>query len=160
MNCRKLRYKKLRFGAWYAPAVQLGKNIYFCAMPLGSVIGGNFVEEDDVKLGGNIGDALAASSLVTKRVCYELNGETGKVDFLGKDKMLQLLENYPELKQAYLKDDSQLEAVKSYMGYKVRLMFDPPSSSAITESINRVVSELEWRILVMVESKNSREEES
>lgn len=88
LNCRKLRYKKLRFGAWYAPAVQLGKNIYFCAMPLGSVIGGNFVEEDDVKLGGNIGDALAASSLVTKRVCYELNGETGKVDFLGKDKML------------------------------------------------------------------------
>ena len=89
LNCRKLRY------------------IYFCAMPLGSVIGGNFVEEDDVKLGGNIGDALAASSLVTKRVCYELNGETGKVDFLGKDKMLQLLKNYPELKQAYLKDDSQ-----------------------------------------------------
>lgn len=60
----------------------------------------------------------------------------------------------------YLKNDSQLEAVKSYMGYKVRLMFDPPSSSAITESINHVVSELEWRILVMVESKNSREEES
>ena len=25
LNCRKLRYKKLRFGAWYAPAVQLGK---------------------------------------------------------------------------------------------------------------------------------------
>ena len=40
-----------------------------------SVIGGNFVEDDDVKLGGNIGDALAASSLVTKRVCYELNGD-------------------------------------------------------------------------------------
>ncbi len=107
LNCRKLRYKKLRFGAWYAPAVQLGKNIYFCAVPLGSVIGGNFVEEDDVKLGGNIGDALAASSLVTKRVCYVLNGETGKVDFLGKDKMFQLLKNDPELKQAYLKDNSQ-----------------------------------------------------
>ena len=30
INCRKLRYKKMRFGAWYAPAVQLGKNIYFC----------------------------------------------------------------------------------------------------------------------------------
>ena len=115
LNCRKLRYKKLRFGAWYAPAVQLGKNIYFCAMPLGSVIGGNFVEEDDVKLGGNIGDALAASSLVTKRVCYELNGETGKVDFLGKDRMLQLLKNYPELKQAYLKDDSQ-EAKHTFNG--------------------------------------------
>ena len=95
LNCRKLRYKKLRFGAWYAPAVQLGKNIYFCAMPLGSVIGGNFVEDDDVKLGGNIGDALAASSLVTK------------IEFLGKDKMVQILDKYPEWKQAYLKEDSQ-----------------------------------------------------
>ena len=76
-------------------------------MPRGAVIVVNFLDEDDLNLGGNIGDALAASSLVTKRVCYELNGETGKVDFLGKDKMLQLLKNYPELKQAYLKDDSQ-----------------------------------------------------
>ena len=95
LNCRKLRYKKLRFGAWYAPAVQLGKKIYFCAMPLGSVVGANFVEEDDVKLGGNIGDALAASSLVTKRVCYELNGETGKIEFLDKNKMVELLKKSP-----------------------------------------------------------------
>lgn len=107
LNCRKLRYKKLRFGAWYAPAVQLDNRIYFCAMPLGSVVGGHFIEEDDVKLGGNIGDALAASSLVTKRVCYELNAVTGKIEFLNKDKMLDLLKKYPELKQAYLKDDSQ-----------------------------------------------------
>ena len=107
INCRKLRYKKMRFGAWYAPAVQLGKNIYFCAMPLGSVIGGTFAEEDDVKLGGNVGDALAASSLVTKRVCYELNGETGKIDFVGREKMAQLLEKHPEWKKAYLTKDSQ-----------------------------------------------------
>ena len=97
----------MRFGVWYAPAVQLGKNIYFCAMPLGSVIGGTFAEEDDVKLGGNVGDALAASSLVTKRVCYELNGETGKIDFVGKEKMAQLLEKHPEWKKAYLTKDSQ-----------------------------------------------------
>ena len=84
-----------------------GNNLKKKAMPLVSVIGGIFVVDDDVKLGGNFGDALAASSLVTKRVCYELNGETGKVDFLGKDKMLQLLKNDPELKQAYLNDDSQ-----------------------------------------------------
>ena len=107
LNCRKLRYKKLRFGAWYAPAVQLGKKIYFCAMPLGSVVGANFVEEDDVKLGGNIGDAIAASSLVTKRVCYELNGETGKIEFLDKNKMVELLKKSPELKKAYPKEDSQ-----------------------------------------------------
>lgn len=119
VNCRKLRYKKLRFGAWYAPAVQLGKCIYFCAMPLGSVVGGNFVEEDDVRLGGNIGDALAASSLVAKRVCYELESETGKIEFVGKDKMVQLLDKYPEWKQAYLKTDSQ--EAKDTFGYLLKL---------------------------------------
>ncbi|WP_077153004.1 DUF6563 family protein [Bacteroides bouchesdurhonensis] len=107
VNCRKLRYKKLRFGAWYAPAVQLGNNIYFCAMPLGSKIGENFVEADDVKLGGNVGDALAASGLVTKRVCYVLNGETGKIDFLGQEEMLKLLKKYPDWKEAYLNEGSQ-----------------------------------------------------
>lgn len=107
LNCRKLRFKKMRFGAWYAPAVRLGNNIYFCAMPLGSAIGENFVEEDDVKLGGNVGDALASSSLVTKRVCYELNGETGKIDFLGTEKMLELLKDHPEWRQAYLKKENQ-----------------------------------------------------
>lgn len=100
----------MRFGAWYAPAVQLGKNIYFCAMPLGSVIGGTFAEEDDVKLGGNVGDALAASSLVTKRVCYELNGETGKIDFVGKEKMAQLLENIRNGKSLPYKRQSGSEA--------------------------------------------------
>lgn len=105
LNCHKLRYKKLRFGGWYASAVQVGKNIYFCAMPLGSVVGGHFVEEDDVKLGGNVGDVLATSSLVTKRVCYELNGETGKTEFVGKAKMLQILEKHPKLREAYLKED-------------------------------------------------------
>lgn len=107
LNCLKLRFQKMRFGAWYAPAVQLGKNIYFCAMPLGSAIGENFVEDDDVKLGGDVGDALAASGLVTKRVCYKINGETGKITFLDKDLMLSLLEKHPEWKEAYLKENSR-----------------------------------------------------
>lgn len=58
----------------------------------------------------------------------------------------------------YLNDSKHLEAVKSYIGYKVRLMFDPPSSSAITESINRLISELEWRLNVAVENNTTREE--
>ena len=70
-----------------------------------------FAEEDDVKLGGNVGDALAASSLVTKRVCYELNGETGKIDFVGKEKMAQLLENIRTGKKPTLKKDSQKRSI-------------------------------------------------
>ena len=51
----------------------------------------------------------------------------------------------------YIQEGMNLEAVKSYIGYKVRLLFDPPSNSSITESINRVISELEWRLNVEAE---------
>lgn len=45
----------------------------------------------------------------------------------------------------------QLEAVKSYMYLKVKLLFDPPLSSAVMESINRQISELEWRLNIAVD---------
>lgn len=38
--------------------------------------------------------------------------------------------------------------VKSYMHLKVKLLFDPPLSSAAIESVNRQISELEWRLFV------------
>ena len=50
-------------------------------------------------------------------------------------------------------DDSRFEAVKSYVYLKVKLLFDPPQSSAVMEAINRMISELEWRINVAAENK-------
>lgn len=41
-----------------------------------------------------------------------------------------------------------VEFVKSYIYLRVRLLFDPPTSSAIADAINRQANELEWRILV------------
>lgn len=52
----------------------------------------------------------------------------------------------------FLDDIEQLEAVKTYVGLRVRLIFDPPSSSAAVESFNRTISELEWRLNVAAES--------
>ena len=62
---------------------------------------------DATKLGGDVGTAIAASGLVNARVYYELNPETGKVEFVGKDKMLQLLKNEPELLNAFLQESSE-----------------------------------------------------
>ena len=42
----------------------------------------------------------------------------------------------------------KLEMIKSYMHQKVKLLFDPPTSSAAIEATNRMTSELEWRIQV------------
>ena len=67
----------------------------------------NEVNADATKLGGDVGTAIAASGLVNARVYYELNPETGKVEFVGKDKMLQLLKNEPELLNAFLQESSE-----------------------------------------------------
>ena len=50
-------------------------------------------------------------------------------------------------------DNKLIEATKTFVGLKVRLIFDPPTSSAVLDSINKTISELEWRINVMVENK-------
>lgn len=48
-------------------------------------------------------------------------------------------------------DELKIESVKTYIYLKVRLMFDPPQSSAVMESINRQISELEWRLNAAVD---------
>lgn len=59
---------------------------------------------------------------------------------------------YIEDDQAYWEDFvpnlSELQAIKSYMHLKVRLLFDPPLNSAVIESYNRSISEFEWRLNV------------
>lgn len=48
----------------------------------------------------------------------------------------------------FIGDSNQLQAVKTYVYLKVKLLFDPPLSSSVIESINRIISELEWRLNV------------
>ena len=40
------------------------------------------------------------------------------------------------------------EAVKNYVGLKVKLMFDPPTSSSVMQATSNMVNELEWRLNV------------
>lgn len=51
----------------------------------------------------------------------------------------------------FIPEDQLIEAVKSYTYLKVRLLFDPPSSSTIIESFNKQAAEYEWRINALVE---------
>lgn len=55
-------------------------------------------------------------------------------------------------------DSLNIGAIKSYMYLKVKLIFDPPTSSAVIESINRQISEYEWRINVAAEKSTPSEE--
>lgn len=38
------------------------------------------------------------------------------------------------------------ETVKVYMGNKVRLQFDPPTSAAHIEALKEIIKEFEWRL--------------
>lgn len=44
-----------------------------------------------------------------------------------------------------------LEMVKTYVILRVKLIFDPPSSSFVLESIKNQLQEFEWRLNVQVE---------
>ncbi len=50
-----------------------------------------------------------------------------------------------------IENNAQLQAIKSYVYLKVKLLFDPPLSSSVIESTNRMIAELEWRLNAAVE---------
>ena len=57
----------------------------------------------------------------------------------------------------YIAAGDNLELVKSYMYLKVRVLFDPPSSSSVLESFNRQIAEFEWRLNVAVDPSEDEE---
>lgn len=48
--------------------------------------------------------------------------------------------------------DGQIETVKSYVFAKVKLLFDPPSSSSVLSSYQDLIKEFEWRCNVDAET--------
>ena len=109
------------------------------------------------------------SILITTK---ELSGMTAGDDSFNKDVIMFINNVFLTLKQlgvgpkegffitgetetwsSFIPDNAVLrEAVKSYMGNKVRLKFDPPTSSVLLEALSRDVAESEWRLNVAAES--------
>lgn len=48
--------------------------------------------------------------------------------------------------QDLLGEDTDYEGIKEFIGLKVKLMFDPPSNSAVLQAINERIKDLEWRL--------------
>ena len=48
-------------------------------------------------------------------------------------------------------EDENYESVKSYICMKVRLLFDPPTSSTHMQCMKDLISELEWRLNIEAE---------
>lgn len=52
----------------------------------------------------------------------------------------------------FIPEGQNVELVKSYIHLKVKLLFDPPLTSAVIEAMNKNIGEFEWRLNVSAES--------
>ncbi len=56
----------------------------------------------------------------------------------------------------YLEDSEELDLVKTIVYLRVRLIFDPPASSFVLNSLEETAKEAEWRLNVIVDSGERR----
>ncbi len=59
----------------------------------------------------------------------------------------------------FSKDKTLLDAVKTYIYMKVRMIFDPPASSVVADAFNSRIHELEFRLNAQAERNWKDEEE-
>lgn len=53
----------------------------------------------------------------------------------------------------FIGDDKRINSVKSYVFIKAKIIFDPPQSSFLLDSLKQQADELEWRLMVVSETK-------
>ena len=56
---------------------------------------------------------------------------------------------------ALLGDAADLAGVKTYIYAKVKMVFDPPQSSALAEALNKTINEMEWRLNVACDPRTT-----
>lgn len=57
-------------------------------------------------------------------------------------------------------NDVLISMIKTYTFIKVKILFDPPSSSFVLESLKAQASELEWRINIEAEGGSMKDDKS
>ena len=58
------------------------------------------------------------------------------------------ISDYSTLWSEYIGADKNLNAVKSYIYLRVRLLFDPPTNGFLVSSLKEQADKMEWRLMV------------
>lgn len=56
-----------------------------------------------------------------------------------------------EMWSDFIGERKDIEAVRTFIYLKVRLVFDPPANSFLVEAMERQIRELEWRLNIQVD---------
>ena len=86
-------------------------HIFYAAQPVGQAATETLQTGSTGKLPGEVGDAIEASGLVNKRVFYELNPDTGRSSFVGRERMRQLLAGHPQWLAEFEQETSEAAEV-------------------------------------------------
>jgi len=49
----------------------------------------------------------------------------------------------------FVGDDIRIQLIKTYVGLRVRMMFDPPTNSSAVQAFDNSIQETQWRIYAM-----------
>lgn len=74
---------------------------------------------------------------------------------IGPDNYFSISDNTATWDDFITGNSQDLEAIKTYVGIKVRLIFDPPSNSFVVDSLSKQLAEIEYRLYVMADNRNS-----
>lgn len=101
---------------------------------------------DSVKLG--LGGLTSEYDAFDEEIISHINGVFFKLNQLGigPDEPYYI-EDRTSVWEHFDSNVGKILAVKSYMTAEVRLMFDPPTSSAVKDSLCRVRDEYEFRLM-------------
>lgn len=70
------------------------------------------------------------------------------------------IESESETWDEFTQGNEELEAVKTYIGQKVKLMFDPPTNSSLLQALKESIAEFEWRLNIVAEISTEEKEEA
>ena len=65
---------------------------------------------------------------------------------VGPEKAFRIEDEDNEWTEFISAEDTNFESVKTYVGLKVRLVFDPPTGSVTKDCLKQMIDELEWRL--------------
>jgi hypothetical protein len=54
--------------------------------------------------------------------------------------------------ESFIGDRQDIEAIKTYVYLKTRIMFDPPANAFVIEAFERQIKEFEWRLLIQTDA--------
>lgn len=77
---------------------------------------------------------------------------------VGPEKCYRIQDDIPTWSE-FINDEDQLNDVKTYVYLKVKVIFDPPLSSAVLTAYKEDIKQLEWELNVTGEDLDTTEDE-